>query len=598
MENANEDNLLETLRLRLPFVLLALLLLSLVLMMRLTSLAIGALSAPDAAYVDAQRAALYEGTIQFQGARGTIYDRNGAELAVNQMACTVAINPPLIRDPLSAARQLSPLVERSVKELYEIAASDVLWQSLVSVLEPLPGERCQALDELAILGIDISLLNRRTYPQNRLAAQVIGFINYDVNQPSGFGIEGYYHNLLSGKTRDVSLGANLYDVPPDLHHEDQGHDLTLTLDREIQFFVEDSLDQALETTQAISGSIILMGVETGEVLAMANLPGYDPNRFFAIEDANVLKNNAISAAYEPGAIMIPITLAGALENKSVSPEWRFLDRGELIFSGQRVVNADLAAYGEVGIKEILVHGTQIGAAEVAIEMGATAFYEALGRFGLGDTTGIDLAGEAAGELRLPGHTEWSDEHLLRNSYGHLLEVTPMQLVSMYAAIANEGVMMQPHLVSQVWDHSSVEGARSIEPTLVTYGKRVLSAENAAHLLELLQQNIVNDTATLAGLHNYELAGYFARAAIPDLTGYAAEEYNMTFVGIFPVDEPEFVLLIKLEQPTSGESAPTVLWPITQNLMEKLVIQLEILPEADRTSWDLSDRMARSEPDAD
>ena len=338
-----------------------------------------------------------------------------------------------------------------------------------------------------------------------------------------------------------------------------------------------------------------MGVETGEVLAMANLPGYDPNQFFDIEDPNVLKNNAIAEAYEPGAIMIPITLAGALENNSISSEWRFLDRGELIFSGQRVVNADLLAYGEVGVEEILVYGTQIGAAEVAIEMGATAFYEAMRRFGLGATTGIDLAGEAEGELLLPGHTEWSDNHLLRNSYGQMLEVTPMQLVSMYAAIANDGVMMQPHLVSRVWDHSLVDGTRSIEPSLVSYGKRVLSEENAAYLLDLLQKNVVNGTATLAGLHDYEMAGYFARAAIPDLTGYAVEEFIMTYVGLFPIDEPEYVLLIKLEQPKSEESAPVVLWPITQELMGKLVIQLEFITEGDPISWNVSDRMMLTEP---
>ena len=290
MDSTNEDNLLETLRLRMPFVLLALLLLGLVLMMRLTSLAIGALSAPDAAYVDSQRAALYESTVQFRGARGVIYDRNGAELAVNQSACTVAINPPLISNPLSTARMLSPLLNQSVKDLYEIADSNVLWQSLISALEPLPGEACNELEDLAILGVEVTQLQRRTYPQKRLAAQVIGFINYDFSRPSGFGIEGYYHNLLSGRTRDVAVGVHLYDSPPDQTHEDRGRDLILTIDRDIQFFVEENLELALESTQAISGTIILMGVKNGEVLAMANLPGYDPNRFFEVEDPASLKN--------------------------------------------------------------------------------------------------------------------------------------------------------------------------------------------------------------------------------------------------------------------------------------------------------------------
>ena len=145
------------------------------------------------------------------------------------------------------------------------------------------------------------------------------------------------------------------------------------------------------------------------------------------KNPELLTNAAISESYEPGAMIIPLTLAGALEQGSISPQWRYLDRGELVFSGQRVVNADLFAYGEVGVDEILLHGTHIGAAEVAIEMGASEFYGSLGRFGLGETTGIDLAGETAGELRLPGHSEWSDNNLLRNAYGQLLEVTPLQI---------------------------------------------------------------------------------------------------------------------------------------------------------------------------
>lgn len=589
MEATNEEALLDTLRLRMPFVLLGLFVVSLALMMRLTSLAIGALSEPDAAYVDAQRAALYESTVHFQGSRGTIYDRNGAELAVNQSACTVAINPPLISEPLIVARALSPLLDRSARELYEIAGGDLLWQSLVNALEPLPGEICQQLDELAIFGVEVTRLQRRSYPQDRLAAQIIGFINYDLSRTSGFGIEGYYHELLAGNARDEKASANLYDSPPDRSREDRGRDLMLTIDRDLQFLMEDHLEQGLEETKAIAGTVIVMDVNTGEVLAMANLPGYDPNYFFDVEDPALLKNAAIGESYEPGAVMIPITLAGAMEKQSISPQWRYLDRGELIFSGQRVVNADLFAYGEVGMDEILLHETHIGAAEVAIEMGATAFYEALGRFGLGETTGIDLAGETAGVLLLPGHSEWSDNNLLRNAYGQLMEVTPLQLATIYAAIANEGLMMPPHLVVHILDHSQQDGIQYITPSTSSFGKRVVSPETANYILALLERNISGETAILTNVPGYRLAGYYSKAAIPDLTGYREEEYVLTFVGLIPSEEPEFVLLLKLDQPEIDDF-PTyvhVLGPIVQRLLEGLIVQLEIPPDAIRVS--LNDR---------
>ena len=583
MEAGTEDNLLDTLRQRLPFVLLALLLLSLALMMRLTALAIGALSAPDAAYVDAQRAALYEATVRFQGARGTIYDRNGAELAVNQSACTVAINPPLISEPLVAARALSPLLDRSVRELYDIADGDRLWQSLVSSFDPLPGETCQQLDELAIYGVEVIRLQRRSYPQGRLAAQIIGFINFDTSRPSGFGIEGYYHNLLAGSARDAAVSADLYDSPPDQQSEDRGRDLVLTIDRDLQFLAEERLGVALEETGSIGGTVIIMDVATGEVLAMANLPGYDPNHFYDVEDPQLLANAAISESYEPGVVVIPLTLAGALEQDSISPRWRYLDRGELIFSGQRVVNADLFAYGEVGVDEILLHGTHIGAAEVAIEMGASAFYEALGRFGLGETTGIDLAGETSGELRLPGHPEWSDNNLLRNAYGQLMEVTPLQLAANYAALANEGLMLQPHIVAKIIDHSKEEAAQHLAPSTLAYGKRVVSAETANYLLHLLARNISGEIASLTEVPGYSLAGMLAKAAIPDLTGYRDEEYVMTFVGMTPAQDPELVFLLKLDQPKSDDISDRVLGPTVQRLLEGMVVLLEMPPDEIRES---------------
>ena len=594
MEAGTEDNLLDTLRQRMPFVLLALLLLSLALMMRLTALAIGALSALDAAYVDAQRAALYEATVHFQGARGTILDRNGAELAVNQSACTVAVNPPLINEPLVAARALSPLLDRSVRELYDIADSDRLWQSLVSSLEPLSGEACQQLDELAIYGVEVTRLQRRSYPQGRLAAQIIGFINFDASRPSGFGIEGYYHNLLAGNARDATVSANIYASPPDRQNDDRGRDLILTIDRDLQYFAEEQLEQALQETDSIAGTVIIMDVASGEVLTMANLPGYDPNHFYDVEDPELLTNAAISESYEPGAMIIPLTLAGALEQGSISPQWRYLDRGELVFSGQRVVNADLFAYGEVGVDEILLHGTHIGAAEVAIEMGASEFYGSLGRFGLGETTGIDLAGETAGELRLPGHSEWSDNNLLRNAYGQLLEVTPLQLAANYAALANEGLMMQPHVVANIVDHSQVEGVQHLAPSTLAYGKRVVSSEVANYLLDLLARNISGEIASLTEVPGYSLAGMLAKAAIPDLTGYRDEEYVMTFVGLTPAQDPQLVLLLKLDQPRSDDRPDRILGPTVQRLLEGMVVLLEMPPDALRESMQIEDVLPLAE----
>lgn len=579
LETSGDSSLLETLRQRLPFLLLALLLFSLVLMVRLTALAIGALSAPDAEFVAAQREALYEATVHFSGARGTIYDRAGAELAINQSACSVAINPPLITEPLQAARSLAPILNRNVRELYEIADGDLLWHSLVNALTPLPGEACQQLDELDIYGLEVVRLQRRIYPQGELAAQIIGFINFDASRPSGFGIEGYYHNLLAGNARDVRVSDNVYESPPDRQEIDRGRDLILNIDSGLQFAAETRLREGMVASEAISGSIIVLEVSSGKVLAMANWPGYDPNRFYEVEEPKLLLNAAISQSYEPGAIMIPITLAGALEQGYISSQWRILDRGEQVFGNDRIINADRVAYGEVNVEEIIRHRTNIGAAQAAMAMGASAYYEALGRFGIGEITGIDLAGESAGELNRPGQADWTDRNLARNAIGQRLEVTPIQLAAIYAAIANHGLLMPPHLVAHIVDHAQEGAARFLEPSTLAYGKRVLSAETADYLQAILARNLSGEMAYLTEVPGYSMGGIWAKAEIPNLAGYYEQEFMMTFIGLTPAQEPEVVFLLVLEQPRTDISTEKVLGPIAQQLLGDIVMLLEIPPDA-------------------
>ncbi len=572
-------SLLETLRQRLPFVLLILLLVSLVLMLRLTVLAIGGLSEPDMVFFDAQRAALYKTTLHFEGERGAILDRSGEVLAVNHPVCTVAINPPLITRPLETARALAPFLESSTREIYDIATGDQLWQSLVNPLSPLSGKKCQQLDELDLYGIEVDRLQRRNYPQSDLAAHVIGFINFDDSRPSGFGVEGYYHSLLSGKPSEATVSADVYEIPLERENAFRGHDLVLTIDRDLQFLAEQHLAGALQISKAIAGTIIVMDVETGAVRAMANLPNYDPNRFYEVEEPNTLANAAISGNYEPGAVIIPMILAGALDEGFIDHNWRYVDKGELIFGGVRVLNDDRLAFGEMSAEDILIRASHIGAAHVAIEMGTKAFYDLLKTFGLGRNTEIDLAGESPGQLPLPGQSEWSDTHLVHNAYGQALEVTPLQLAAAYAAIANQGRMMQPHVVAEVLDNSDETGPIRQRPNTLTQGVRILSAQTANLILEWLERKIQLDFAGELVSAEHSLAGMLTSAAIPDLTGYRGDEVTLTFLGITPVTEPELLILLKLDEPQNDETLDRIMMSIIQGLLNEIFVLMELPPDS-------------------
>ncbi len=509
----------------------------------------------------------YNRNIRLAAARGIIYDHSGQRLAENTVEYRIGISPNLVSDKRRVATQLAAILRLDELATYEKINSAEPWVLLTPRVSAEIGQQVEALD---LQAIDIEKIPRRSYPQGTLAAQIIGFVGGDLQ--GYYGIEGYYQDQLTGRIREEVVSDIPFDLPDD-QTPDEGSNIFLTLDRDIQYLIESELALAIAETGATGGTYIVMNPRTGDILAMASWPSFDPNAYANVE-ANIWRNPAISDEYEPGSVMKVLTVAGALDREVITPDFTYVDQGELAVGGIVVKNWDLRAHGVVDVRGILVDSLNVGAATVSLQMGHEAFYAAMDAFGIGRPTRVNLEGEASGTMYIPGDPEWSESNLGTNSFGQGVTVTPLQMLAAVSAIANDGLMMQPNLVARV-----IDGDRVIE-SQPTFLRRAISPE-AAHIVTDMMVSVINDNDSLdngAGLPGYTVAGKTGTAEIPSPIGYESNAWIMTFVGFLPADDPQVAILIKLDRPTTGRWASQVVAPRFRRLAERLVVMMEIPPD--------------------
>ncbi|MEL6268725.1 MAG: penicillin-binding protein 2 [Chloroflexota bacterium] len=512
----------------------------------------------------------YNESQRIAAARGIIYDREGQPLASNTFDYEIGISPSLIAEPQRVATQLSAeLSEYGIREIDVLNAvrSGDPWVLLAKPVAPRAAEQVRNLE---LLGVTISAQPRRLYPQGTLAAQLLGFVAGDDSDQllRGYnGIEGYYRDELAGRVRDETTSRIPFDLPENRETSDIGSDLVLTIDRDIQFLVESELQLAVTENGATGGTIIVMNPRTGEILAMASNPSYDPNTFFTIEDPDLLRNPAVSDEYEPGSVMKVITMAIALDLGAVTPEDTYVDNGVIEVGGIAIPNADRQARGVVGMEQIIVQSLNVGASTLALKVGPGSFYEKMNDFGIGRATGVDLEGEAAGTLFIPGDPNWSESNLATNSFGQGVATTPLQMITAVSAIANDGLIMQPHVVHQI-----VDGNR-VYPSQPSTLERAISPESAQIVTDMMVQT-VEQNLTDARVPGYAIAGKSGTAEIPTPLGYEAGASIASFVGFFPADDPQVIILVKIDRPVDYWGS-IVAAPIFSRLAERLAILLEI-----------------------
>ena len=495
------------------------------------------------------RAALLEGAtdqvtsqLVLAAQRGNIYDRTGAILATTVQLRSLYAIPKRVVDHAAAAAQLAPLLGTTSDKVRAALDSGADWLYLK---RRLPEETARAIESLAIPGLGFENEPKRLYPNDTIAAHALGFVNDDGQ--GQYGIEGAYDAMLRGvpgrlvverdpKDRELALGLRTATAPKD------GADLTLTLDLVIQTSAEQALRAAIEKEHATGGSVVILDPRDGSILALASYPTYDPANV-ASADPETLRDRAVSWTYEPGSTMKAVTISAAIDQHVVTPNTTYVDTGCTVIGGRRLCNALGKSYGTSTVTQILEHSANAGAVFVAQKLGAEQLRAYLEAFGFGHPTNIDVAGESAGSVR--PLAEWYPADLGTIAFGQGIAVTPLQLASAYAAIANGGTLYRPHTVATWRD---ADGEHRTAPAAM---RRVVSPETAATLRTMLVASVDNGLAHAAGVAGFSVAGKTGTAQIPSSDGrYVDDQYISTFAGFAPASDPSFVVVVVLERPAS------------------------------------------------
>ncbi|HEX7101479.1 MAG TPA: penicillin-binding protein 2 [Nitrolancea sp.] len=505
--------------------------------------------------------------------RGNIYDARKFELATNVPADQVSAIVNQLNDPKQTAQLLAPLIGRTADDVY--AAITQPGKEWVVLKRRLPDDSSQKIKDLKLPGIVLDPEPRRIYPMGDFASHVLGFVNYDY--VGSYGVEGSYDKIVGGTPgkligqRDkegnvIALAKSAWDPPVD------GADLTLTLDNSVQWIVEKALDDAIARQKAAGGTIIVQNPKTGGILAMANRPSFDPNNFDTVKDAHLFDNPAIGSAYEPGSTFKTLTMSLGLEAGVVTPNTTHNGGPYTVIpGGEKVYNALDVDFGLETMTEVLEHSSNLGAMWVAQLTGEDRYYRGLVAFGLGNPTGVDLQGESAGILPLPGEANWTSASFYTNAFGQGLAVTPLQLVNAVSVLANGGLLMKPHVVSSYRDKS---GETKIEPTVV---HRVLSESTCRTITDMLT-TVMNVTYVKYTVPGYDIATKSGTAQVPSPNGgYYADKTIGSLLGYGPSNDPQFTVLVKIDEPQESPWGETAAGPAYQTIFQQLFMLYGIPP---------------------
>ncbi len=529
-----------------------------------------------------------------QSPRGVIVDRDGALLAADYYFYQVTTTPKNITtddERQELAQQLELLAGIPYAKTLDLLTRFDTY-SYVELAKAIPLEAAQRIMAeqervtkqkglFPISAVNLFPAPKRYYPEARLASHIVGMVAVPDKSAwiAGFyGLEGYYDNYLrkrNGVGLTTTADADLLDLPVETRKflpSAAGKDLVLTIDRTIQWIAEDELQKGLRKYRAQSGTIIVMDPRTGAVLALANLPNYDPNRL-SERDVAALQNPAISAQYEPGSVFKVVTAAAVLDSGLIKATDKLTDTGSIAVGDRVILNSSRASWGQVDMTEALARSLNVITAQWSLLLGADRFYKYMDRFGFGQVSEIDLAGEVYGVIKRPGDDEWSMADLGTNSFGQGLAVTPIQMANAMASLANGGKLMRPYIVQARVADGKVQYT---EPTVQNL---TVTPETAQTLTDVLVQ-VVDLGNTAAGVAGYRIAGKSGTAQIPTKEGYTEDETIVTFAGYAPADDPQVLILVKLDRPDPNISpwANYTAAPVFAQVARRVFDHLNIPPD--------------------
>ena len=506
--------------------------------------------------------------IEITPKRGAIYDRNMHPLAMSIPVDSAFAVPSEVGDEQLAARLLSGVlgIPREVLEARLESSHSFVW-----IARKLPPDKKEAVEALNLKGVYFQKENQRIYPKRDLASHVLGFVGLD--EKGLGGIEYELDGQIRGKSEKIIVMADARQRWFDggESQRERGANVVLTLDEKIQYIAERELAAAIAKTHAIAGTVMVMNPNTGEILALANWPKFNPNA--ANESpAEARMNRAVSALYEPGSTFKLITMAAAFDQGITRPEEVFdCENGAVYVAGHRI--RDHKPFGLLNVADILAQSSDVGAIKIALRLGAPKFYDYIRAFGFGQPTGVDMPGESKGLLRRL--ESWSAVSIGSISMGQEVGVTPVQLISAVSAIANGGMLYRPHVIAELRRGDQVMPAEG--PLAPAEPRRVLRPETAATLRRLMEGVLLNGTGPLARLDGWTAAGKTGSAQkIDPATGrYSRTQLIASFTGFAPISNPAVTILVSLDSPVGQHEGGQVAAPVFKRIAEQVLPYLDV-----------------------
>ena len=496
--------------------------------------------------------------------RGAIYDRKGRELAISIPMDSVFGDPTDIKDASLVAGLLGRVLNIPVVEI-ETKIREA--KTPVRLAKKLSPETVQRIEDMNLKGVFFQKENRRVYPEKESLAHVLGYV--DTDEKGIGGIEYAFDKQIRGKPGRMMVMADgkrrWYDRSEAA--ADPGASVVLTVDETIQFIAEKELARGMEETHSTYGTVVIQNPNTGELLALANSPPFNPNDAGSYPD-KVRMDRAVSAAYEPGSTFKVITMTGALENGVTNPD-EMIDcqMGSILVAGRLI--HDWHPFGILSVRDVLANSSDVGSIKVALLLGAPRFYDVIHSFGIGQLTGIELPGENRGILRPVDN--WIASSIGSVAIGQEVSVTPVQIISAISAVANGGILYKPRIVKEIQGGSP--------PLVVSHPapQQVTDATTAATVRGMMETVVLSGTGRLAQLNGYTAAGKSgtAQQIDPNTGRYSPNKYIASFVGFAPVNDPAMTILVVFDSPQGAHHGGEIGGPVFKRIAEQVLAYMDV-----------------------
>lgn len=529
-------------------------------------------------------------TFEVAPRRGVLYDRNLHELATTVLSDSIYAVPSELTDKQAIARQLSAIVHTDPDDNYtsekQMLARLNASRGFAWIARRLPPNLSARIRALNLKGIYVQKEFRRSYPDSQMAAQVLGYVGVDDNGLGG--LEQKFNSGLHGQPGRMyaALDARRRVLGSTVKAPEPGENLVLTLDENIQYIAERALDHAMNLTHADTGTVVIQDVHTGQILALAIRPTFNPNQFRHATPA-LLRDHAVSDVYEPGSTFKLVAYSAAMDRKVATPDDIIDCQGGQMTLAGRVIHDDKSDhYGKIPVREALEHSSDVAAIKLALKVGQNEFYQYIRAFGFGQRSGVELPGETRGLLRPV--SKWGPSSIGSIAMGQEVAVTPIQLVTMVSTIANGGVYLPPHVIMQTHSGQTGDPESGLSPRPIAFGEqlpdplptgahRVISTLAAAQMRSMMQDVVLYGTGRPAQLNGYSAGGKTgtAQKIDPATHRYSKTMHIASFAGFAPINNPVIAVVVVLDDPRGAYYGTTTAAPVFAETAQQVLEYLNI-----------------------